>query len=134
MDLQEVETELINLARRDTLSTLRNRAYGGLCEENWMTGVTNELLLRCPTLAKILSSLLDYDLSNPGKKLPPMCLIYAIVLFWRCHELSKIQRINTILLTEGRATTNVCNYILVIIICLSTVTGKFCNTQFLGFT
>jgi hypothetical protein len=56
-----------------------------------------------------LSSLLDCDLTNPGKKLPPMCLLYGVILFLRCHELSRIQRINTVLLVQGKATTNVCS-------------------------
>ena len=74
-----------------------------------MAEVTSELTTRCPTVAKILSSLLDCDLTNPGKKLPPMCLLYGVILFLRCHELSRIQRINTVLLVQGKATTNVCS-------------------------
>ena len=78
-------------------------------KENWMAEVTSELTTRCPTVAKILSSLLDCDLTNPGKKLPPMCLLYGVILFLRCHELSRIQRINTVLLVQGKATTKVCS-------------------------
>ena len=106
--MQSANTELKNVARRDTPSVLRNRSYGGLSQENWMAQVQEELSARCPTVAKILSTLLDCDFSCPEKKLPPMCLIYGIIMFQRCHELSKIQRINTVLLTEGNAKTNVC--------------------------
>jgi hypothetical protein len=101
------ERELVDVARRDPQSVL----YGGLCQENWMTEVTSELTTRCPTVAKILSTLLDCDLTNRGKKLPPICLLYGIITFLRCHELSRIQRINTVLLVQvqGKATTtNVC--------------------------
>ena len=72
-----------------------------------MAEVTGELSTRCPTDAEILSTLLGCDLAFPGKHLPPICLIYSIIMFMRCKELSRIQRINTILLTDGRATTNV---------------------------
>ncbi len=100
--------ELVDVARRDPPSVLRKRSYGGLCQENWMTEVASELTTRCPTVAKILSTLLDCDLTNPGKKLPPICLLYGIITFLRCHELSRIQRINTVLLVQGKAATNVC--------------------------
>jgi hypothetical protein len=72
-----------------------------------MTEVTKEISTRCPTVGKILSTLLDCSLENPGKKLPLLCLIYGIIMFMRCHELSRIQRINTVLLTEGQASKNV---------------------------
>lgn len=81
--------------------------YEGLCQEDWMTEVITEITTRCPTVAKILSTLLDCDLMNPGKKLPPVCLLYGIIMFLRCHELSRIQRINTVLLAQGKAVTNV---------------------------
>ena len=106
--MKAANTELMNVARRDMPSVLQNRSYGGLCQENWMAEVNSELSSRCPTVAKILSTLLDCDLISPGKKLPPMCLIYGIVMFLRCRDLSRIQRINNVLLTEGKATTNVC--------------------------
>ncbi len=35
------------------------------------------------------------------------CLIYGIVMFLRCHELSRIQRINSALLIEGHTSVNV---------------------------
>ena len=105
--MQLANTELTNVARRDMPSVLRNRSYGGLSQENWMAEILVELSTRCPTVAKILSTLLDCDFTCPGKKLPPICLMYGIVMFQRCHELSKIQRINTVLLTKGKAKTNV---------------------------
>ena len=105
--LKVANNELMNVARRDMSSVLRKRSYDGLSQGNWMTEVTHELSTRCPTVAQVLSTLLGCDLAFPGKHLPPICLIYSIMMFMRCKELSRIQRINTILLTEGRATTNV---------------------------
>lgn len=109
MVLREANKELVNIARRDEPSVLRDRTYGGLSQETWMVEVVKELRIRCPTVAEILSSLLDCSLLDPGKKLPPICLIYSIIMFMRCHELSRIQRINTVLLTEGKASSNVSN-------------------------
>ena len=67
-----------------------------------MSEVAMELSTRCLNVAKILSTLLDCDMSCPGKKLPPMCLIYGMIIFLRCHHLSMIQRINTVLLTTNK--------------------------------
>lgn len=118
MVLGVADKELVNIARRDEPSVLRDRTYDGLSQETWMVEVVKELRIRCPTVAEILSSLLDCSLLDPGKKLPPICLIYSIIMFMRCHELSRIQRINTVLLTEGKASSNVSNR-------LTTVTRVF---------
>ena len=105
--LGETNQELVNITRRDQPSVLRDRTYGGLTQDNWMIQIVKELTTRCPTIAEIVSRLLNCSLSNLGKKLPPICLIYGIIMFMRCLELSKIQRINTVLLTEGKASSNV---------------------------
>ena len=107
MLLRKANKELVNVARRDEPSVLRDRTYSGLSQETWMVEIVNELSTRCPTVAEILSSLLDCSMVNPEKKLPPICLIYSIIMFMRCHELSRVQRINTVLLTEGKASSNV---------------------------
>ena len=72
-----------------------------------MAEVIFEISTPCHTVAQIWSTLLSCDLTFPEKNLPPVCLIYGIIMFKRSKELSRIQHINTILLTEGKATTNV---------------------------
>jgi hypothetical protein len=109
MVLREANKELVNIARRDEPSVLRDRTYGGLAQETWMVAILNELSTKCPTVAEILSSFLDCSMLNPEKKLPPICLVYSIIMFMRCHELSRVQRINTVLLTERKASSNVSN-------------------------
>ena len=37
----------------------------------------------------------------PDRKKPVLGLIYGIMLFSRCKEMSLIQRVNTVLLSEG---------------------------------
>jgi hypothetical protein len=44
---------------------------------------------------------------NSEKKQAALALIYAIILFRRCHEMSRLQRVNTLLLEEGGATQQV---------------------------
>ena len=105
--LKEADKELTNVARKDEPSVLRDGSYHGLCNESWMTEVADELSTRCPIVAEILSRLLDCSLVHPERKLAPMCIIYNVIMFVRCKHLSRVQRINTILLTEGKATTKV---------------------------
>ncbi|KAK2552722.1 hypothetical protein P5673_026131 [Acropora cervicornis] len=56
----------------------------------------------CPTVYNFLSRVMQLEV-NTDKKLAPMTLIYAIIMFTRCKELSRVQRVNTVLLTEGNA-------------------------------
>ena len=97
--------ELIEIARRSDASVLRQRFYDGLSSEDWMSDVSKEMATRCPVVNEILSSLLECSI-YPDKK-PAVCLIYGIMMFLRCHELSRIQRINSVLLIQGQASANV---------------------------
>ena len=96
--------ELIEIARRS--DALRQRFYDGLSSEDWMSDVSKEMATRCPVVNEILSSLLECSI-YPDKKKPAVCLIYGIMMFLRCHELSRIQRINSVLLIQGQASANV---------------------------
>ena len=104
--LSVADKELVEVARRSDPSTLTKRSYDGMSAEDWMSEVHKELSTRCPTVSHILSSLLDSN-HYPEKKNPAMCLIYGIIMFLRCHELSRIQRINSVLLIQGQASVNV---------------------------
>ena len=57
--LKAADKELMNLTRRDMHipSTLSNRSYAGLCQENWMAEVMREMNTRYPTVANVLSTL-----------------------------------------------------------------------------
>ena len=98
--------ELVEIARQSEPSVLRERSYYGMSQINWMTEVNVELSTRCPMVSSILETLLQTDY-YPEKKFPALCLIYGIMMFPRCHELSRTQIINTILLIEGNASTKV---------------------------
>jgi hypothetical protein len=104
--IRKANKELVEVARRSEPSVLRERSFEGLTANNWMSEVKNELSTRCPVVNNILSVLLDIS-HNSEKKEPALCLIYGIIMHLRCHELSRIQRINSILLTHGQASVNV---------------------------
>ena len=104
--LVEAHKELIEIARRSNASVLRQRDFDGLSEKNWIEKVLKELATRCPTVHRILSTLVENTIA-PEKKNPATCLIYGAMMFLRCHEFSRIQRINSVLLTEGHASVDV---------------------------
>ena len=104
--LIEANKELVEVARKSEPSVLRQRDCDGMSAEAWMSEVLGELATRCPVVNNILSSLLESTI-YPEKKSPAICLIYGIIMFLRCHELSRIQRINSVLLVEGQASLNV---------------------------
>ena len=64
---------MMNVAKQDIQSVLCNQSNEGLCQEKWMVELT------CPTVARILSTLLDFDLTNPGKDQVPICLSAAFM-------------------------------------------------------
>ena len=105
--------ELIEIPRKDELSVLKNRSYSGMCD-GWMDELRKELLTRCPTVANILSTLLDCSVEKLEKHLSPLCLLYEVITFIRCHHLSRIQRINTVLMIEGKASGNVIYFELIL--------------------
>ena len=97
--MSKANEELVEISRRSEPSVLRKRSYEGMSDENWMTEVMNELSTRCPVVSDILSKLLDI-MYLTEKKIP----------------------INTILLTQGHASTNVssnCLFMLILYNCLA---------------
>ena len=73
----------------------------GISAGSGMSEVLKELGTMCPVTNINLSALLE-NYIYPEKKNPAICLIYGIIMMsLRLHELSRIQRINSILLIEG---------------------------------
>jgi hypothetical protein len=104
--LAEANKELLDVARRSQPSVLRQRGFDGMSSDTWMSEVLEEMSTRCPTVNNILCTMTESSI-QPEKKNPAICLIYGIINFMRCHELSRIQRINSVMLTEGQASVNV---------------------------
>ena len=103
--LCQVDKELVNAARRETSSVLRARGYDAMSTLSF-TEVIKEIQTLCPTVFSFLSQMIFLS-SSPDDKTVPLALIYGIIMFSRCKEMSRIQRVNTVLLTEGDASTEV---------------------------
>ena len=68
--------------------------------------MVDKLKTLCPVVFRILSELLELSY-NKEKKIAPLCLVYGVVMFKRCHELSFLQRINNVLLADSDANMEV---------------------------
>lgn len=103
--LCQVDKELVNAARRETSSVLRARGYDAMSTLSF-TEIIKEIQTLCPTVFSFLSHMIFLS-GSPENKTVPLALIYGIIMFNRCKEMSRIQRVNTVLLTEGDASTEV---------------------------
>ena len=105
MFLCKIDRELIQVARRDTKSVLRDRGYPGLSSFTFEE-IVAEMRILCPSVFTILSTMIQLDL-NQDKNTAPLALIYGVIMFKRFHELSRVQRLNTVLLYSGNASKEV---------------------------
>ena len=103
--LAVINDELRNVASTTTASVLRKRDFDGLSSFS-LESMVDELKTLCPVVFRILSELIELSY-NKEKKIAPLCLVYGVVMFKRCHELSFLQRINTVLLADSDANMEV---------------------------
>lgn len=99
-----MDKELKTMCCRSENSVLRKRNYDGLSKLTWRE-IFVEIEKNCPTTMQFLITLVDGNLVDhtEEQKVPPICLMYAVPMFLRVPELSRLQRLNTVLLTEGGA-------------------------------
>jgi len=100
-----MNAELVEVARRENNSVLRERHFNGLASLNF-TDIEREIKTSCPLFHQFLHTAIEYE-HDTEKKQAALALIYGIIMFRRCHELSKLQRVNSVLLIEGGATLQV---------------------------
>ena len=108
--LRQVDKELANAARRETRSVLRARGYDDAMNTLSFTDIIKEIQTLCPTVFSFLFHMIFLS-SSPEDETVQLALIYGIIMFNRCKEMSRIQRVNTVLLTEGDASNKGKQYI-----------------------
>ena len=94
-----VNEEISNVRRRSENSALRKREYDGLADLSWKE-IYGEIERKCPTTKQFLMTLVDGE-DGDEKKIPPVCLMYSISMLLRVPELSRLRKLNTILLSDG---------------------------------
>ncbi|XP_028417603.1 uncharacterized protein LOC114542053 [Dendronephthya gigantea] len=102
--LKRINDELREVARRETNSKLRSRHFEGLSTFS-PEQIIDELRTICPATYRILAEMLELNISET--RIVPMTLIYGVIMFKRCHELSYFQRINSVILADSGANTEV---------------------------
>lgn len=103
--LSKIDSELAEVAQRETKSVLRERGFPGLATFTFEE-ILSEMQTLCPKVFKILSLMFQLDL-NAEKNTPPLVRVYRMAMFRRFLELSRIQRLNTVLLSDGNASKEV---------------------------
>ena len=89
-----------------TESVLRDRGFPGM-STTLNEDIVKEGVMQCPTVVKLLSQMMQLSLKY-DKKTAPLALIYGIIMLRRCKEMSRLQRVNTVLLNDGGASQEVC--------------------------
>ena len=103
--LSKIDSELTDVARRETKSVLRDRGFPDLASFTFEE-ILSEMQSLCPKVFKIVSVMFQLDF-NAEWNTPPLVLVYGMVMFRRFQELSRIQRLNTVLLSDGNASKEV---------------------------
>ena len=85
---------------------LRERGYNGMSTYSFEK-ILNEMKTLCPTVFSVLSQMIQFDNIEEKRKAAAMSLVYGIIMFLRCKEMSLVQRVNSVLLTEGDASSEV---------------------------
>lgn len=96
--LSKIDSELAQVAWRESKSVLRDRGFPGLATFTFEE-ILSEMHSLCPNVFKILSLMFQLDI-NQERNTPPLAPVYGMVMFRRFHELSRIQRLNTVLLSD----------------------------------
>ena len=86
-----------------TESVLRDRGIPSMSTLNF-EDIVKEVEMQCPTVFKLLSQMIQLS-QNYDKKTASLALIYGIIMFGRCKEMSRVQRVNTL---QGHPSTVFC--------------------------
>jgi hypothetical protein len=101
--LNEIKQQCKKLRARSSPSVLRKTGFSGMTEFDWQK-LISEMSTKCPLLLDVILAAMNHAPTEATIDIAPrigMC--YAIMMQARNHELSLVQRMNTILLVEGNA-------------------------------
>lgn len=98
--LQQLDSDCTELCKKNNPSILRQKGFEDMVNLDW-NKVLQEMSSRCPVLFEVMKTVVKKQ--NLQNHVAPLCMCYGILFQKRNHELSLIQRVNTILLAEGNA-------------------------------
>ena len=112
--LHELDNSCKNICLRSEPSKLRKNKFLDMTGFEWQK-LFSEMSKRCSFLLDVLLTVMNTAKEECDEVMPRLGLCYAILMQTRNRELSLVQRLNTVLLTNGNAKKEVCktfhNYI-----------------------
>lgn len=99
--LKELDEQCKGLCARKNPSVLRNNNFEDMVNFDWLS-LLDELQNRCPFLLKVFHTITAKK-KTQAELAPCIGMAFAILMMQRNHELSLVQRINTLIMTEGNA-------------------------------
>ena len=81
-----MNTELVEVARRETNSALCNRHFNGLVSLCF-SDIQTEIETSFPLFCQFLHTAIEYE-HDTEKKQAAFVLVYSIIMLRRCHELT----------------------------------------------
>ena len=101
--LRELDKECIKLCTKSEPSELRKNSFENMAAFNWKK-LALEMSNRCPFLLDFLLTVMKKKKEDQNDDiLPRLGLCYSILLQTRNRELSLVQPLNTVLMTNGNA-------------------------------
>ena len=99
--LKELDEQCKDICTRKNSSVLRKNGFEEMVNFDWLN-ILDEIEKRCPFLLKVFNTITTKK-KTQAELGPCICTAYATLMMQRNHELSLVQRINTLLMTEGNA-------------------------------
>jgi replication fork clamp-binding protein CrfC len=115
--LHELDQECVKLCTKSEPSELRKNCFDDMAAFDWKK-LASEMSSRCPFLLDLLLAVMKKTKEDLNDILPRLGLCYSILMQTRNRELSLVQRLNTVLMTNGNAKKEVIYMHVVIIIFL----------------
>lgn len=105
--IMQLDKDCTDLCLRSKPSILRKNKFPGMSTFDWKL-IIEEIKSRCPILLKVFVTVMGkMSTEKLDQFIAPLCTCYAIMMQKRNHELSLVQRVNTVLLAEGNASKKV---------------------------
>ena len=114
--LNQIDRHCSELFRREPPSEHKMKDFFHMSNFSW-DKLISEMSDRCPVLLDALLAATGYSKDEINSVSPRIGLCYAILLQMRNHELSLLQRLNTVLMTNGNAKKQVISYTIIVTDC-----------------
>ncbi len=115
--LHELDQECVKLCTKSEPSELQKNCFDDMAAFDWKK-LASEMSSRCLFLLDLLLAVMKKTKEDLNDILPRLGLCYSILMQTRNRELSLVQRLNTVLMTNGNAKKEVIYMHVVIIIFL----------------